>query len=300
MHVVRWASVLMAQPRGNFVSMSQTNDLPRRPTRVVARPTNEAFAVESLLISGAGQAQDWVVNDIEIDGRSQLSQKDLPGALFGIGGVAATPGASTVLSLQCFEPVERDREFALVVTYVGPNPDGVPFFAFARGSRPPQRPTVVPLVTRGRLQVSVRTTIAVRVLNSPFQVEMLKIDDGVAPGGSADWIVHDLRIDGCPQFEQSKFAQLGDVPGDMFSTRVIEPFVKIDPCQIGSTFEIDVSYIGMNQGGCVFAAHLEGTVTRPDYTAPPPDLHVVVTTSGQGPGDVVVATCDWRPPAICE
>jgi len=57
-----------------------------------------------------------------------------------------------------------------------------------------------------------------------------------------------------------------------------------------------VSYIGLNERGVRFAARLEGTVVRDDYSVAPTDLHVIVETSGQGPGDVVIASCNWRSP----
>ena len=83
----------------------------------------------------------------------------------------------------------------------------------------------------------------------------------------------------------------------MFSTTAIDSFVQIEECDASSTIELDVIYIGLNESGEIFAARLEGTVTRDDYNTPPPDLHVVVETSGQGPGDSVIACCNWRAPA---
>jgi hypothetical protein len=84
----------------------------------------------------------------------------------------------------------------------------------------------------------------------------------------------------------------------MFSTSAIDNFIAIEVCESGNAIEIDVSYIGLNKGGCPFVARLEGTVLRPDDTVAPPDLHVIVETSGQGPSDAVIATCNWRAPAI--
>lgn len=279
-----------------ILPLSSPPVLPRQPTRVSARATKGAVDVESLHISGAGTpggAGDWIVNDIEIDGRSQLqlTHKDLPGALFGSYGVAAAPRA-TALSLRGFDPVERDRELTLVVTYIGPNPEGVPLFASVVGSKPRQRLTIVPITSKAPLPPTAPITITAHVKNAPFKMDRIKIDDGNTAGGSADWIVEDLRING-----RSQFAQPGSIPGDMFSTRAIETFVKIETCEADKAIEIDVIYIGLNENGAVFAASFEGTVQRDDYNTPPPDLHVVVKTSGQGSGDVVVATCNWRAPA---
>jgi hypothetical protein len=271
-----------------IIPLHQPRVAPRKPTRVAARATNGAVDVESLYISGAGTpggAADWIVNDVEIDGRSQLTQKDLPGSLFG-GGSKVSAG------FHSFDPVERDHELVVVVAYVGQNPEGVPFYASIMGTKPAQRPTVVPIVSKKPLPLLTKTTIQARVRNAAFQLESLTIQDGDTAGGAADWIVNGLRIDG-----RSQFVQSGDIPGDMFSTNAIDAFVKLEPCKAGTAIEIDVTYIGLNEPGAIFAARLEGTVLRDDYGAPPPDLHIVIETSDQGPGEVVIATCNWRAPA---
>jgi hypothetical protein len=119
------------------------------------------------------------------------------------------------------------------------------------------------------------------------------IENGNTAGGAADWIVNDIKI-----ASRSQFVQSGDIPGDMFSTVAIDSFIKkIEPCQPGDMFEIDVTYVGLNERGANFTAHLEGTVLRDDYSVAPPDLHVLVETIGQGDGIPVVATCNWRAPA---
>jgi hypothetical protein len=261
--------------------------------------TKGAADINQIHVSGAGTpggASDWIVNDIEIDGRSQLKHKDLSGVLFGHRGVAtdeaSTSRATTSMSLEGFDPVERDHELALVVTYVGPNSQGSPFFAAAIGKKPPQRPTTVPIASKTPLPLLAKTTISARVQNAPFQVEHLKIDDGNTAGGAADWIVNDLRVNG-----RSQFVLSGDVPGDLFSTKAIDTFIKLEACEAGSAIELDMIYIGLNEDGAIFTAQLEGTVMRDDYRVPPPDLHVHVETSGQGPGDGVIARCNWRSPA---
>ena len=290
---------------------------PHQPTRAVVRAKEGAVDIDRIIISGAGTeggARDWVVNDIEVDGRSQLAVKNLSGALFGSHGVAANRKAATTLSIAGFDPVEYDCELAIVVTYVGPNPDGVPFFASAIGSPSPQRGTIVPISSGGRvLPVPLMsyyptvvadkvvlpadngalpaTTITARVQNAPFQMERLEIADDGTAGGAADWIIEDLRINGRTQFRQP-----GAIPGDMFSTAAIDTFIAFEACEAGGTIEIDVRYIGLNAGGALFAAHLEGTVVRDDYSVAPPDLHVIVETTGQGPGDVVIGRCNWRSP----
>lgn len=271
---------------------------PHQPTRVTARAAKGAVDIKAIYISGAGTpggTADWVVNDIEIDGRSQLAHKDLPGALFGGKGIAGPTArhATTKLLLEGFDPLERDRELVLVVTYVGPNPKGMSFFASAVGQKPRQRPTIVPIASKSPLLPAAKaTTITAHVRNAPFQMERLEIDDEGTAGGSADWIVQDLRING-----RSQFVHPGNIPGDLFSTTAIDTFVKLEACEAGSAIEVDVIYIGLNERGAIFAARFEGTVLRDDYSVVPPDLHVIVETIGQGPADTVVATCNWRAPA---
>jgi hypothetical protein len=225
------------------------------------------------------------VNEIEIAGRPQRVPKDIPGTLFGSGSLAH-------VSFAGLDVVERDRELALTVTYVGTNPEGIPFFASATGSRPAQNPTVVPIAARDPLQPTIRMTIRVSAPSTAFRVERFIIEDGNTEGGSADWIVNDLRI-----ANRSQFAQSGDIPGDLFATNAIDTFVKFDSWPADATIEIDVTYIGLREDGALFRARLEGTVVRDDYDVAPPDLSVLVETPGQGAGAAVIATCDFRPPA---
>lgn len=151
---------------------------PRQPTRVAARASNGAVDIERLFLSAAGTpggTADWIVNDVEIDGQSQLAHKDLPGALFGGHGSGAVGRATTTLAFQGFDPVERDHELALIVTYVGPNPEGIPFFATAVGTKPAQRPTVVPITSKVPLAPLMKTTLRARVQNATFQIARIEI-----------------------------------------------------------------------------------------------------------------------------
>ena len=93
--------------------------LPQQPTRATARAKEGAVDIDRIIISGAGTkegAGDWIVNDVEVDGRSQLRLKNLSGALFGSHGVATNPKALTTFSIKGFDTVEYDCELALVVT----------------------------------------------------------------------------------------------------------------------------------------------------------------------------------------
>ena len=265
---------------------------PHQPTRVTARATDGAVDIERIYVSNAGTAEgsaDWVVNDIEIDGRSQLVHKDLPGALFGAGSGVGAGRATATLSLGGFDPVERDHELVLVVTYIGLNPEGCPFFGSALGSPPPQRPTILQVASKEPLQPAVKTTITARIQNASFQVHRLEIENSGTAGGCADWFVEDLRING-----KTQFAQPGPIPGDLFATTALDSFVKLETCTAGNAIEIDMHYIGPNPQGAIFTAHFEGTVLRDDYTIAPPDLQATIETTGQGPAEAVVGRCNWR------
>ena len=284
-------AVMDEQQARLILQLSLPRVLPHQRTRVAARAT-EAIDVTQLGISGAtspGGEADWVVNDIEVDGSSQLEHKDLPGALFGYRGVASRRGL-TVLTFSGLDPVERERELTLVVTYIGPNPEGAPFHGAALGLRPKQRPTVVSIARSAPLLVATKTTISVRMKSAPFKPDRLEIEDDVSSGGAADWLVSDLRINGRTQFNQP-----GDIPGDMFSTTAIDAFVTLETCEVGSTIEVDVIYVGLMVSSAI-AARLKGTVIRDDYSSASPDLQVDIVI-GDGEAVHAIARCDWRAPA---
>lgn len=272
--------------------------------------------LERLGISGAGTpggAKDWILNDVEINGVSQLSVKDLPGALFGSRGVA-TGGkhAFSALAFGGLDVVEPEMEVAIIVTYVGTNPEGVPFHGHISGKEAPQRPTVLPIATKKPIATTASATIHAS-LDATLRIDALEISDEGTAGGAADWIVNDLRVDGT-----SQFAQQGDLPGDMFSTSAIDSFVRF---QAGKQIEIEVTYIGLEAEGARFAATFFGTVMRDFAPAhvhllggqefemvlsdrdiqnhtPPPDVHAIVTVSGQEGSEEVVARCNWRAPYV--
>ena len=277
----------MSMPRApQVLSLSSEKRVqPRTPTRILGKPKHGALMFERFHV-GAGRANDWIVNDIEIDGASQLSVKDLPGALFsGRGIVAGSRHAGSELHFAGLAVIERESEVAITVTYVGAHPEGMPFFGTIIGGPPPQRPTVLPIATRKPIPLSVKTTINVR-LDAPLMIEMLEIENGRE---GVDWIVHDVRVDGA-----SQFAQVGPIPGDMFSCSAIDSFVAWLP---GKQIELDVEYIGLEAGGSCFVGSVHGTVVRDDLNQPPPDVRAVVHATNdpaEAAGEEVVAHCNWR------
>ena len=103
--------------------------LPTQSAQITARPQRVAFRPERVFISAAGTAggaADWVVNDIKIGNRSQFSQSgDVPGDMF------ATNAIDGFVS---FETAQTAMDVVLVVTYIGRNDAGVPFFSSIVGT----------------------------------------------------------------------------------------------------------------------------------------------------------------------
>jgi hypothetical protein len=245
---------------------------PKKPTKIVVH-ANEAFDIHSLRISSKGTpggAADWIVNDILVDDQSQLRHKDLPGWLFGIG-MGNAPRSVSSFSFDGLDVVEQGHEFAIVVTYVGPNPEGVPFFGAVLGYRPYERPMQLPIISKEKFMGADMRIISAR-LHTAFRMERLEIDQ------ATDWVVCDLKMNG-----RSQFAQSGDVPGDVFGTDAIDNFVSFETCLAGNAIDIIVMYIGKSPEGAIFSARYEGSVVSLDAQNPP-ELKAIVE------GETIVGT----------
>lgn len=267
---------------------------PGQTTRVAGKTKYDPLMLERLFLTGAdtpGGARDWIVNDVEVDGVSQFSVKDLPGILFSPRGIVAEgKRATSSIRFSGLDVIERESEVAVTATYVGPKPDGARLFVAVVGDTPPQRPTVLPIAIKRALKPAAKMTISAR-LDTALKIETLEISDEGTAGGAGDWIVSDFRVDGISQFAQS-----GDIPGDMFSTTAIDTFVKFQP---GKQIEIDVTYIGLEAEGVRFVGSFLGTVVRDDYDQPPPDVHAIVRASNDtSTEEVIVARCNWRAPYV--
>lgn len=90
--------------------------------------TKHGFWPDQLSISNAGtagSAADWVVNDIKVEGRSQFCQSgDVPGDMFATNAIS---------SFVRFNAVGGGMDVDLIVTYVGKNENGCPFFGALSG-----------------------------------------------------------------------------------------------------------------------------------------------------------------------
>ena len=108
--------------------------------------------------------------------------------------------------------------------------------------------TSVPILPTQSAQITGRPQTLV------FKIGRFVISNAGTAGGSADWIVNDIKIGNVSQFVQS-----GDVPGDMFATNAIDTFVRFAPAQTAMDVVVVVTYIGLNESGCPFFGAMVGT-----------------------------------------
>ena len=104
--------------------------LPSKSAMITVRAQRRAFRPQRMFVSAAGTsggAADWIVNDIKIAGQSQFAQAgDLPGDMF------ATSSIDSFVKFDVAKPLE---DVQVVVTYIGTNPQGAPFYASLVGPR---------------------------------------------------------------------------------------------------------------------------------------------------------------------
>jgi hypothetical protein len=141
---------------------------------------------------------------------------------------------------------------------LGASPDMMPF---------PPRAAVVdaPLPTQANRDilpmstgVPILPTQSAQITGRPqtlvFKIGRFVISNAGTAGGSADWIVNDIKIGNVSQFVQS-----GDVPGDLFATNAIDTFVRFAPAQTAMDVVVVVTYIGLNESGAPFFGAMVGT-----------------------------------------
>lgn len=115
---------------------------------------------------------------------------------------------------------------------------------------------LLPLSSKGPVLPGATTVVQGEVKRS-FRAERLFIASAGTDGGTADWIVNDVKVDG-----KTQFAQPGDVPGDMFASGAIDSFVSFAACR--EKFELIVTYIGSNPEGVHFYAAAIGSADLKD------------------------------------
>lgn len=91
-----------------------------------------------------------------------------------------------------------------------------------------------------------------------FNPQRVFISNAGTAGGAADWVVNDIRIAG-----KTIFAQPGDIPGDLFTTRteVLDRFLTLRSIEPGQSVQIIVTYIGTAEEGVPFFAGVDGTLS---------------------------------------
>jgi hypothetical protein len=103
--------------------------LPTQSAQITGRPQVQCFVPMRAVCSNAGTAggaADWIFNDIKVGNVSQFVQSgDVPGDLF------ATNAIDTFVR---FSPVQTAMDFVFVVTYIGLNESGCPFFGAVVGT----------------------------------------------------------------------------------------------------------------------------------------------------------------------
>ena len=102
---------------------------PGQIVRIKGVAENVGFRPERIFISGATDplhAAAFNIMDIQVDGKTQFAQEgEIPGDMFA---------CSAIDSFVSFDTVHKGSEFALVVKYIGDNPNGASFFGSVVGT----------------------------------------------------------------------------------------------------------------------------------------------------------------------
>lgn len=101
-----------------------------------------------------------------------------------------------------------------------------------------------------------------------LNAEMVALRDVMAsmskPRGACEWSVNDITI-----ANRSQFTQSGSLPGDMFSSRVIDMFVTFEVARVGVDVNMIVTYNGPAPRGCMFYGSIVGTAVADDKEIEP-------------------------------
>lgn len=106
---------------------SEVNILPCTTAQITSSPQTHAFRPERILLGG--NPVDWLINDIKIDGKSQLLQDgDVPGEMFAAATIA------TIDSFVRLDAVAVGASFEITATFIGDSPAGAPFVCGVLGT----------------------------------------------------------------------------------------------------------------------------------------------------------------------
>lgn len=226
------------------------NVKPGETALITARPQTTPLRVERIIIGV--NPEHWIVNDIKVGRHSQLADGgELPGAAFAEHAV----GAEVRLDV-----LPTSANFSMLVTYVGPNPDGAAFCCTAIGH--------VALWTQadltaedGTLRIYLPLSSGVNIMpgstaeicsypQDPFRPQRILI-----AGSPDDWVVNDIKVG-----ERSQFSQKGDVPGAAFAPTAQGAFVSFETVQTAMRFKLVVTYIGDKAEGAPLLACAIGAI----------------------------------------
>jgi hypothetical protein len=234
--------------RANLPLSSGIRILPKTSAQITAHPQCQTFKPLGLVI--LGNPDKWVVNDIKIGNRSQLSQAgDLPGDLFAAENVGA---------FVAMETCHVAMNITILVTYIGSDEAGEKFSAAIVGvaedmiaidseSADPASDTILPMSSDDLIPPNQSAQITSRP-QSAFRPERILIG-----GNPEDWVVHDIRV-GC----RSQFLQCGEVGGGLFAAAV-DAGLRMDVVQPLMDFVMVVEYVGDAKEGAKFACSVTGT-----------------------------------------
>jgi hypothetical protein len=103
--------------------------LPTQQAQITGRPQAVAYCVTRFIIGNggtAGGAADWIVNDLKIGNQSQFVQSgDVPGDSFAVNAIDA---------FVSFQTAQTAMDVVVVITYIGMNESGVPFYSTMLGT----------------------------------------------------------------------------------------------------------------------------------------------------------------------
>ncbi len=209
--------------------------------------TPEAFYCDRIVIGG-NFPEDWVVNDIQVGGDSQLMQRgDLPGMMFSAASTAS-------FSL---EPIPVGTDLTIVVTYVGKDEAGASFECMALGSIGRRSDlsigdAVMPMSSSVvNVLPNVPKEIKSRVRKVAFRPEQIVID------GAEDWIVNEIKVG-----NRSQSAREGNLPGAAFSATSTLRAFSMDTVHVAMDFLLVVTYVGASPTGAPFRCGVVGTAMR--------------------------------------
>ena len=116
---------------------------------------------------------------------------------------------------------------------------------------------VLPISTGVPILPGQSVQLTAHVDSPEFRCQRFMIPNAGTPGGAADWVVNDIRINNRAQLP-------GDVPGALFSANAPDPGVVFEPIMQAIAVVVIVTYIGTIETGAPFFAAMSGM--KNDYS----------------------------------